>query len=280
MNSNKECIGNQLLINDRLVSCVSIDQIPFREGVAIYEIFRVVDGVPVFLEDHLDRLYHSLELENLFIREGCGEIESRILRLIATNPFSTGKIKLIASFSKESREGAYDLILYYVPFHPPHPVQYKEGVKVVLCTALRHDPNVKILNTPARERADKRIRETGAYEAVLVDGQGWVREGSRSNLFFVTAGKLITPPDDDVLQGIARKNILRICREKQVDTEIRKIHKTGLRDFDSAFLSGTTPQVLPIRTIEDISYRVENEVVAFLMKAYQNAVDDYIRKKT
>jgi len=268
-----------LLVNDQLRPCRPSEPVVLREGLSVYEIFRVMKGVPVFLEDHLTRLYHSLEIEGLTIRETRSDIAAKVQRLIAANSMDTGKVKLIVTFSQNPGTEDYDLIMYFVSFEPPAPEQYKHGVEVVLCSAIREDPNAKVLDTEARRRADQRIGEAGVYEAILTDREGWISEGSRSNLFFVAGNLLVTPPDNDVLQGIARKNILRICQEEGIRTDIRKIHQEELKTFDSAFLSGTTPQVLPIRRIGDVSYSVDNSLVRYLMKAYQVKVQEYISRQ-
>jgi branched-chain amino acid aminotransferase len=249
-----------------------------KDGVSIYEIFRVIQRVPVFLEEHLKRLYHSLELEGYTIEEHPRDIGDQVRRLIAANPIATGKVKLIVTFSGAEELPGYDLLMYFVPFVPPDPEQYKKGVDVVLCQAVRSDPNAKVLDTEARRLADEKIEQLGVYEALLMDADGYITEGSRSNLFLVSGDQLITPPDDAVLQGIARKNILRICQENEIQTHIRKVHQHELKSFDSAFLSGTTPQVLPIRRIGETACSVENKMVRFLMKAYQDKVQEYIRQ--
>ena len=278
MKKRNECIADQLLINDGLRPCRETDPLTLRKGVSVYEIFRIMKGAPVFLEDHLNRLFHSLELEELTIRENRSEITAKVQRLIAANSIDTGKVKLIVTFSQAPGAEDYDLVVYFVPFEPPTPEQYKAGIAVTLCTAIRYDPNAKVLDTEARRLADEKIEQLGVYETLLVNADGYITEGSRSNLFFISGNRLITPPDDFVLQGIARKNILRICREEGIPVDIRRVHQQELSSFDSAFLSGTTPQVLPIRRIDDIAYSVEDRLARFLMKAYQDKVLEYISR--
>jgi branched-chain amino acid aminotransferase len=278
MNKKSECIGDKMLVNDRLKPCRPSEPMVLREGVSIYEIFRVIQRVPVFLEDHLSRLYHSLELEGHSLGEQPGDIADQVRRLVEANPLDTGKVKLIVTYSPINDSRDYDLLMYFVPFEPPKPEQYRAGVDVVLCQAVRSDPNAKVLNTQARRLADQRIEQLGVYEALLVDARGYITEGSRSNLFFISGDQLVTPPDDAVLQGIARKNILRICREEGIPIQVRRVHQQELPSFNSAFLSGTTPQVLPIRTIGDRAYSVENKTMRFLMEAYQGTVQEYIRR--
>ena len=276
MKKQDECTGDKWLVNNQLKPCRPSGPVVLREGVSVYEIFRIMKGVPVFLEDHLNRLFHSLELEGLSIRENRSDITAKVRQLIAANSIDTGKVKLIVTFSQDPGIADYDLMLYFVPFKPPAPEQYKTGVDVVLCQAVRSDPNAKVLDTEARRLADEKIEQVGSYEALLVDADGYITEGSRSNVFFISGDQLITPPDGSVLQGIARKNILRICREEDIPTEIRRVHQQELASFDSAFLTGTTPKVLPIRSVEGNGYAVGNYMISFLMEAYDQRIKGYI----
>jgi branched-chain amino acid aminotransferase len=150
-------------------------------------------------------------------------------------------------------------------------------VDVVLCQAVRSDPNAKVLDTRARRLADQRIEHTGAYEALLVDREGYITEGSRSNVFFVKGSGLVTPPDNDVLQGIARKNILRICNKEKIDVQIHKVHLEELSDFHAVFLSGTTPKILPVKKIDQYVYSTNHYLLRFLMDTYDQQVQAYVQ---
>ncbi len=270
-----ECTGNIAFINDRQVSCREVEQQSF-EGLAVYEIFRVIDGIPVFLEDHLERLYYSLDLEGKKIGETESDIADRVRRLIEANGMAGGKIKMVVVFAAGGEQGSYDIWMYFTPFEPPSQEQYSKGVPVILCSAVRDDPNAKVMGTRARRLADARIQQTGAYEALLLDQRGYITEGSRSNVFFIQGEKLVTPPDSAVLQGIARKNILRICQNENLAVEIRKIHQNELAHLNGAFLSGTTPQILPIQAIEQTVFSVNHPLIRHLIKAYQQRLENYI----
>jgi len=273
-----ECTGEKALFNERLVACKEVEKTGTHCGLAVYEIFRVVEGVPVFLEDHLQRLYQSLELEGVSIQEDRDKMKRRIDRLIAANSIFSGKIKLVVSFTPANSSGEYDLMLYFTPFDPPTEKQYRQGVRTILCSAMRKDPNAKVMHTEARRLADEKIEQTEAYEALLVDRDGYITEGSRSNVFFVRGPGLVTPPDDKVLQGIARKNIMRICREEGINVEIRKVHQNELSGFDAVFLTGTTPKVLPVRWIDGTTYSLTHSLVRQLLEAYNKRLREYIQR--
>ncbi|MBS3770264.1 MAG: aminotransferase class IV [Bacteroidales bacterium] len=271
--------GTYYLLNDRLKPEDDFYREEASGGFSVYEIVRVKDSVAVFLEDHLHRLYHSLELENLGIKENEEAIRNQIRKLIRKNPVRSGKIRIVVNFYNYPQPRDYDLWFYFDRYEPPTKHQYQNGVATTLCRALRNDPNVKVLNTQARLKADDRIRESSVYEALLVDEEGYIYEGSRSNIFFITGSKLVTPPDEKVLQGIARSKILEICQAHHLDLQKRKVHQKELNEFGTAFLSGTTPKILPIRRIDNIYFSPENSLMAFLMQAYEDMVEKYINER-
>lgn len=272
-------IGKYYLLNNTLKSTDDLYEGYDNEGFSVYEIVRVKDSIAIFLEDHLQRLYHSLELEGLWIKESRKELEYQVRKLIGNNPVRSGKIKMVANFYRYPQSLDYGLWLYFDRYEPPTEHQYQNGIATILCHAVRNDPNVKMLNTEARLKADAKIRELSVYEALLVDGEGFINEGSRSNIFFIAGYTLFTPPDEAVLPGIARSKILDICREHHLDLQIRKIHQGDLNNFGTAFLSGTTPKILPVKRIDNITFSVENRLMAFLMQAYNDKINQYINNR-
>jgi branched-chain amino acid aminotransferase len=170
-------------------------------------------------------------------------------------------------------------MLYFTPYEPPLEVDYREGVKTTLCAAMREDPNAKVMHTKARHLADEKIQQLGVYEALLVDAEGYITEGSRSNVFFVRGSRLVTPPDDAVLQGIARKNILRICRRENIPVDVRRVHPNELYAFQAVFLSGTTPKVLPVQAVDDIYFNTNNRLVGFIMEKYNQYLKTYVESR-
>jgi branched-chain amino acid aminotransferase len=274
-----DCTGKYYLINEDFKYTDETIHNGLQHGISIYELLQVKNFVALFLEDHLERLFQSLKLENLWIKETYKDIEDRIYGLIRKNSVQSGKIRLEIHFSNYSPLNDYNVYLFTIPHNPPADHQYQYGVSTIFCRAVRKDPNVKIMNTEARKLADKRIGETEAYEAILLDNGGYITEGSRSNLFFVKGNTLITPPDDTVLQGITRKKILEICRKDNIDTRTQMIHQKEISQFDAAFLSGTTPKVLPIQRIEEFVFQVENPLIKFIINAYNDMVEKYVEER-
>jgi len=89
-----------------------------------------------------------------------------------------------------------------------------------------------------------------------------ISEGSKSNVFFVLDESIITSPDSQVLLGVTRSKVIEVCKNNGIDVIKRNIYFNELKDFEGAFITGTSNDVLPIKTIDDIVYNSShNEIV-------------------
>jgi branched-chain amino acid aminotransferase len=239
--------------------------------VHIYEVIRVIDGTPVFLEDHLDRLNRSAHLAGFKNLPGTDEISKQINNLIATENKIIGNIKLGFSFSDPAVEPEFTLS--FIPHYYPTAEEYREGVKVGLLKADRPIPNAKIQHSDIRERANQAMEINGQYEVLLVDSDGNVTEGSRSNVFFIKDEKLYSAPVEKILQGITRIKVLDICKTEGIEVIETDIPANSLGQFEAAFLTGTSPKVLPIRSIEDIDFKTNLPLITKIQDAYDQMIE-------
>lgn len=274
----KEYIGKMGLYDGKIIELSEITQ-SHTEYFSVYEVVRIEQGVPLFLDAHLERLFHSLSLESLVINETQNTLIQEVNRLIEENEYSYGKIKFVFYFPKYPQSHDYHYLVYFTEAIFPERDQYQKGVEVGICQAVRNDPNAKVMNTTARKLADQRIQENNVFEVLLVDDEGYITEGSRSNVFFIFRDQLVTPPDEAVLQGIARKNVIEICKERDIPLEIRKVHRSELQQAESIFLTGTSLKVLPVGQIDNFKYRVNSKLLVFLMSAYDQKIEKHISNK-
>lgn len=273
-----EFIGKKGIYDGNLIELSKITKSHPRD-FSVYEIVRIEKGVALFLEDHLNRLFRSLTLEGLKIEESAEHIERMVNKLIRTNEIDKGKIKFVFYFPEFPESENYHFLIYYTAASFPTSEQYGKGVDVDFCSAIRNDPNAKVLNTEARKTANQKIEDENVFEVLLVDNEGYVWEGSRSNVFFISNGNLITPPDEAVLQGIARKNVLDICKRQKLPVNIRKVHRTELEHMQSVFLTGTSLKVLPVRRVENFQFDVSSELLRFLSDQYDKKIEDDIKMR-
>ncbi len=273
-----ECIQQYFFHNQKLKPCASFNESVIDTGLSVYEMIRVEQGIPLFITDHLNRLFTSIRILNLKLSRTKSEIENYIKILIDKNRVNTGKIKLVIHFNSNDNNTERDLLIYFTSFYFPSEEEYNTGVPVGLCKAIRTNPNAKILNIQARRRANNVIAEAKVFEVILLDNNGFITEGSRSNVFFIKDTQIYTPLSGKVLQGITRKNIFHICNQNKISLMERDIQLSEIENFDAAFLSGTSLKVLPIKNIENISFNPSNQILQKLMLLYNQLIEKYLEE--
>ena len=266
------------MVNGQLKATTHLDIFERIERPPIYEVIRVIDGVPLFLEDHLDRMRRSASLVGCNIERSDQAIERDIKELIVQNKIENLNIKLLCV----DVEGMGQVFLAYFikSFYPPKEY-YEKGIHTILFHYERENPNAKIQMAAFREEVAKELEKNNAFEALLVNKDGYIPEGSRSNIFFVKGEKVFTAPKGDVLLGITRKHILEVCNQLNIEVVEKNIHMEELDSLDGAFMSGTSVNVLPIASIDDIELdSVNNRIIKIVREAYENRMKEYIKSRT
>lgn len=258
-----ECLHKYFIINDQKKNCNEFDDSLLKNGKSLYEVLRIIDGKPLFLQRHLERLENSAKLISVELWLTEDEIKEKIKQLIDENNITTGNIKFVFNVDNDI------FLAYFIKHHYPSEEDYKNGVKTIFYHGERKNPNAKIINIGFREAVDKEIKEKNAYEAILVDRNGFITEGSKSNIFMIKDRKVITSPLEAVLPGITRNVIIEVCRKMGLEVLEEKVHYKDVKNLDALFISGTSPEVLPISKVEDLKFNSsQNEFVLKIMDGY------------
>lgn len=272
-----ECYSELFIKNSEILKKVEFKDEDIIDGTSLYEVIRIIDGIPLFLERHLERLKNSAKLANLNLWLDINDVKDNLKKLINVNSSINGNIKIVFNYKGENKN-IHNFYTYFLMHKYPDVKQYEEGVPAVLCYMERKNPNAKIINISLRAKADKLMQETGAYEAILVDNKNNVTEGSKSNIFMVKDSTVYTAPVEAVLPGITRTIITEICKENNIQLEEKEVSVNDLKEMDALFLSGTSPKVLPIMGIEEKLYNSStNTIVKNIMVAYNKIIEDYIK---
>ncbi|MBY7006034.1 aminotransferase class IV, partial [Clostridium botulinum] len=165
-------------------------------GKVIYEVLRIIHGKPLFLENHLLRMENSFKLINIDQCLDNLKIRNDIENLVRENEKLEGNIKLTYNVNEKVMR------IFFINHSYPNEEMYKNGVKTILYFGERENPNAKIVNLNFREKVNIKIKENNAYEAILVDRNGYITEGSKSNIFMVKENVLLTSPIKTVLPGV------------------------------------------------------------------------------
>jgi branched-chain amino acid aminotransferase len=243
----------------------------------LYEVIRVIDGIPVFLEDHLERLYNSAKLSGVLNLPKQTEIEEKLLKLITNENQQIGNIKLSFTISVSHSQPKREL--NFIPHFYPGDDKYKTGVKVGLLLADRPNPQAKVQHMAIRNKANLIMSKENVFEVLLVDHDGNITEGSRSNIFFVKDSMLFTSQYEKVLKGITRKKILELCSINDIPVIKKDIPVKELGEFEAAFLTGSSPKVLPISAIGEVRFDSSNPLIKRIIDLYDKAIEEYLEEK-
>ena len=274
---------SQMHHNEQLYLTLSYDQIPvarladsirdlvqsFRNVLTrggldipcVYEVIRLTNGKPQFLAEHYARLENSLGAIGKPVPFSCETLEQSIADLAEEGQVRDHNIRLEVDLSGHA-------LLYLNPTYYPSPEQYAEGVRTELFHGERKNPHIKMMDQTLRDATDAAIKAHDLYEVILVDRDDQITEGSRSNVFLIKNGELYTSPLRHVLPGVTRDKIIDIAKEKGIAVHEDPIPASSVADFDAAFISGTSPMILPIASLGDVTYDVNDPLLRSLMKWY------------
>ena len=112
---------------------------------------------------------------------------------------------------------------------------------------------------------------------LLVDRNERITEGSRSNVFFVKGNRFYTAPDSMVLSGVTRKKVMECLADLEFTIVEEAVFTSEISTFDAVFLTGTSPKVLPVRSIGKQVFNTQLLVVNELMNQYNHLIDNYIK---
>ncbi|MDR1439246.1 MAG: aminotransferase class IV [Clostridiales bacterium] len=239
----------------------------------VYEVLRVIDGIPVFFEDHCERLACSLASVGADAVFDPAWLCRSIGRLFAANGIASGNVKIWVACG---RGGMSWLLNANRSFYPP-PEYYRDGVRAELMDYTRASPNVKRAVAGYKQKVKSLLDSTGAFELLLRDEGGNLTEGSRTNLFFVAGGRLFTAPDRMILKGIVKKHIVAAAVKAGIAIDETPIRADMLGGVDGAFITGTSIGALPLSHIGGMALKsAQNPIIMRIGKEYARIERDYV----
>jgi branched-chain amino acid aminotransferase len=269
--TTKKILGEKYIIDG--ISADASGFTPDMSADIFYEVVRLIDGKLLFLGDHLDRLSRSLAGSGIQSPDHPLIIEQLRL-LLLNNSFKMGNIRIC--IQRKGTDEAH-LLCYFVPYYYPEDCMYLSGVQLLTFPHVRPNPGIKKWDDQFRISVSQFIRDTGIYEAILLNNRKEVTEGSRSNLFFINRhNQLVSAPEEEILPGITRKYVLEICGREQIEVIHRPIPLWELDMFQSCFISGTSPKVLPVWQLNDKGYSVDHPILKLLMEQFDLLIRQHL----
>lgn len=242
-------------------------------GRAAYEVIRVIDGVPLFFEDHYNRLKSTYKAVGKHLDLTDTQLADNIKKLLRISGNMNCNVKVI--LLDESRQ--QEQVVYISKSYYPTEAEFSTGVKTGLLQIERKNPSAKIFNKAYKDAVEKKLTEGGYFEVILVDGEGRITEGSKSNMFLVKNDRIVTAPGEFVLKGITRKYVFDACRNAGLDVAEEFVRANDIRSIDGCFLSGTSIKVLPVKSIDDVVLdSADSPVITAVRREYERIIREYI----
>ena len=267
------CLLNHFIFNEELRSACDFNPDMLNAGPGIYEVFRVLQGKPLFLEEHIQRFYESANLEQFRLQLSKKDLVHRLKTLIEVNNLKNGNVR----FQYLIHSGSGPVFLAWINTNIyPAKADFELGVEVESLHASRKKPHSKRTNLPMWSLAAEIIEKQNIAEVLLVNENQLVTEGHRSNIFFIRENTLVTPSAELVLIGITRDKIIQLARNSNIEVVEKNINIDALKGFEASFLSSTSKNVLPVRRIDDVYYKADNAVTARLASLFDDLVKQHL----
>jgi len=230
------------------------------EGVRAYATDK---GPAIFrLKEHTDRLFRSAHILNFEIPWSREEINDAQMTVIRENDLNEAYLRPMCFYGSEAMglraEGLSPHCIIAAWEWPNYmtPEARVDGIKVRTSSYTRHHVNSTMCKAKANGNyinsmmALKEALDSGCEEALLLDNEGYVAEGSGENIFLVQDGKLVTPELTSCLEGITRATVFDLAAEVGLEVKERRITRDEVYVADEAFFTGTAAEVLPIRELD------------------------------
>lgn len=233
-------------------SFLHISDLSIQRGYGVFDFFKVNNGHAFFLNDYLDRFYHSAAVMRLVVPYVTRDLKKIIHQLIRQNDLPESGIKMILTggYSRDGYQpGESNLIITQQPLILPASDLVEKGIKVVTYEYVRDFALAKTINYTMGIWLSNMVAEKNASD-VLYFKNGVVSEFPRCNFFIVKEDGTIATADENVLLGVTRKHVLSLAA-KHYRSTVGKITLDDVRNAKEAFLTSTTKRIVPVVQIDD-----------------------------
>lgn len=232
-------------------------------GDGVFEGIRVYQGRVFRLDKHLDRLFASAQAIRLSIPYTAEQLSEAIAQTLEANGQSDAYIRLVVTrgpgdLGLDPNKSPRPMVLIIADMVALYPRQmYEKGISVITAKTVRTpagclNPRVKSLNYLNNILAKIEASEADAFEAIMLNYDGYVAECTGDNIFILQSGNLLTPSlEAGILEGITRDFVMELAAEdglavREVQLKLDDVYKS-----DECFLTGTAAEIVPVVQVDD-----------------------------
>ncbi|HEV7622261.1 MAG TPA: aminotransferase class IV [Flavisolibacter sp.] len=271
-------MDNWVYINDDFVresqAEIHYKDLAIQRGYGVFDFFKVLNKIPVFLEDHLNRFFFSAIEMRLPLTQSKKELKDIIDTLIAKNQvLNCGiRITLTGGISPDGYQlSSPNLIISTQILQLPDRQQFEKGVKLISYAHQRQLPHIKTIDYLMAIWLQPLLVKNKADD-ILYHQNGTISECPRSNFFIVTENEKIVTPACNILKGITRMKIKEVVSSFS-ELEERDITISDVRAAKAAFITSTTKMVLPVTQIDEMSFQKNNNIIRKISDQLQLMVE-------
>jgi branched-chain amino acid aminotransferase len=302
MTSRGEIVAEIIYLNGQLVPRSKAKLSPFDHGFlygyGLFETMRAYQGHIFRLDRHLARLRRSAEtiglthsvIATLNVGRGKQSLEAACTKTLEANKLKNARLRLTVSAGEGDMTpdpsicSSPTVLVTAQNLVPLPPEKYKSGFKAVLSSLRRNSqsPLSRLKSTCYMENILTRMAARAAKcdEAILLNEQGYLAEGNRTNIFLTSNGVLITPSlESGVLPGITREAVLEIARASNIQTLETQVEAKELVEAEEAFVTNSILELMPLTWFEGkpIGTGKPGELTRKLTIAYRKLVDEALQ---
>ncbi len=262
----------------------------FHYGLGVFEgvrAYRTPDGPAIFrLRDHTDRLFQSAHILGMRLPYDRETLDRAQIAAVRENGLDSAYIRPMCFYGSEGMGLRADNLRVHCMVAAWAWGAYlgeeamEKGIRIKVSSFTRHHVNITMCRAKANGNyinsmlALQEALECGYDEALLLDAEGFVMEGSGENVFIVRDGVLYTPDLTSALDGITRRTIIQLAREADIEVVEKRITRDEVYIADEAFFTGTAAEVTPIREVDGrtIGEGRRGPVTTLLQRMYFDAV--------
>jgi branched-chain amino acid aminotransferase len=269
----------------------------FLYGYGLFETMRAYNGRIFRLDRHLARLRRSAQslglTHSVIASEAKQSLEVACTKTLEANRLKNARLKLTISAGEgdmtpdPSTCSSPTVLVTAQNLVPPPPEKYESGFKAALSSfrCNSQSPLSRLKSTCYMENILARMaaRAAGCDEAILLNEQGYLAEGSITNIFLVSKDELITPSlESGVLPGITREAVLEIAQALNIETVERQVELKELVEAEEAFVTNSILELMPLTWFEGkpIATGKPGQLTRKLLAAYRELVHETIVRRT
>jgi len=294
MTSRVEIMAEIIYLNGRLIPRSKAKLSPFDHGFlygyGLFETMRAYQGHIFRLDRHLARLCHSAESIGLANRLTAFDLEATCTKTLEANKLKDARLRLTVSAGEGDMTpdpgtcSSLTVLITARDLVPLPPEKYESGFKAALSSLRRNSqsPLSRLKSTCYMENILARMaaRAAGCDEAILLNEQGYLAEGSTTNIFLASNGELTTPSlESGVLPGITREAVLEIARAANIKTLERQVKLKELIEAEEAFITNSILELMPLTWFngKPIGTGKPGQITKKLLTAYRKLVDEAVK---